>query len=146
MKGFFRQSLAAAGRYALVILPFVVALVAVLVITAHVVQFNPSPSMPLGWYLRVPAWNIEVGDIVEFDNPLSEGTFGVDTSTGIFKRVEAIEDGMYRVKGDHPMSYDSRYFGLIGREYIRNELKPLATFSELPEWMRKIADLRIFDI
>ena len=146
MSGFLRQSLASAGRYALTILPFVVALMAVLVLFAHCVQFNTSPSMPLGWYLRVPAWNIRIGDLVEFDNPFEEGVFGVGISTGIFKRVERIEDGMYWVRGDDPMSYDSRYFGLLGREYIRNKVVPLATFGEMPGWMMKVADSEIFDI
>lgn len=150
MKAIVRQSFACMGRqavrYLVFGLPFIAALALICLAVPHFVQFNTSPSMPLGWYLRLPAWNIRVGDLIEFDNPLSQGSFGVELTTGIFKRVESIEDGMYRVVGDDIRSYDSRFYGLLGKEYVRHKLVPLATFSEIPEWMRNVADFKLFDI
>ena len=55
---------------------------------------------------------------------------------GLLKMVESVtEDGLYVVKGDHPYSYDSRYFGAVGRDYIKHKLVPVFTFKELPSWL-----------
>lgn len=97
---------------------------------------NVTPSMPFGVYLRLPAIGIGEGDYVSLDNPLATGAFGVQIRTGILKRVESITDeGLYVVRGEHELSYDSRYYGAIGKEYIRNKLLPLITFRNLPDWL-----------
>ena len=102
----------------------------------HFFPINITPSMPYGLYIRLPAWNVKEGDLVELDNPLAPGTFGVYKSGGLLKMVESVtEDGLYVVKGDHPYSYDSRYFGAVGRDYIKHKLVPVFTFKELPSWL-----------
>lgn len=104
----------------------------------HFFPINITPSMPYGVYMRLPAWNIKEGDLVELDNPLAPGTFGVYNSGGLLKMVESVtEDGLYVVKGDHPYSYDSRYFGAVGRDYIKHKLVPVFTFKELPDWLKE---------
>ena len=115
--------------------PAVLASIAITLLFMIFVPFNGTPSMPYGWYVRLPAGNIQVGDLVELDNPF-RGLYGVEAERGLVKRVSSIEGDLYEVRGEHPLSYDSRFFGLIGKEYIRHRLIPLVTFTEVPGWMQ----------
>ena len=109
---------------------------ALVLLLFHLFPLNVTASMPFGVYMRLPAIGIKEGDYVSLDNPLAIGAFGVKVLTGILKRVESITDeGLYVVKGEHEYSYDSRYYGAIGGEYIRNRLLPLITFRTLPDWL-----------
>lgn len=115
--------------------PATVATVVICLLFMALVPFNGTPSMPYGWYVRLPAKNIRVGDLVEIDNPF-RGLYGVTAEHGLVKRVSSIEGDLYELRGEHSLSYDSRFFGLIGEEYIRHRLIPLATFTEVPGWMQ----------
>lgn len=128
---------------------FAVAGMVFVMLLFHFFPINVTASMPYGIYMRLPAWWIDEGDYVELDNPLAPGTFGVYTRSGLLKRVESITpDGLYVVKGDHPYSYDSRYFGAVGRDYIKHRVVPVFTFKNLPEWLalkeEEIADEQNF--
>lgn len=122
------------GKYAASMIPGLVAFAVIVGLAVFFIPFNHTESMPYGWYLRLPARNIEVGDLVEMDNPFYR-VFGVEAESGLLKRVTGIEDGLYMVRGEHVLSYDSRLFGLIGEEYISHRLIPLWTFDEVPSWM-----------
>ncbi len=99
---------------------------------------NYTASMPFGLYMRIPAGNIKEGDLVEVDNPLDSSGWGVYNRHGLLKRVDHINpDGTYYVLGEDEYSYDSRYFGAVGREYIKSRLIPLWTTYNLPEWLRQ---------
>lgn len=115
-----------------------------LLMLLYLIPFNSTASMPYGWYLRLPATNLKVGDLVEIDNPLS-GNFGIEAETGLLKKIVGIEGDLYELRGEDPeeglLSYDSRFFGLVGKEYIRHKVVPLATFREIPEWMIKMTGL-----
>lgn len=105
-------------------------------LAVHFFPLNVTPSMPYGLYMRLPAWNVKEGDLVEMANPLAYGSFGVRTGMALLKRVDHITDeGFYYVLGEHPQSYDSRYFGAVGKEYIRNRVVPVFTFRDLPDWL-----------
>ena len=85
---------------------------------------NLTRSMPRGVYLRLPAVNLAVGDIVQADNP-SPGLMGV-TAQNLLKRIAAVtEDGKYYLAGDSELSFDSRYFGFVGKDGIRAKLIPV---------------------
>lgn len=113
--------------------PIILGLFIVVVLLGHFLSFNTTASMPYGLYLRLPAWNLKVGDLVEMDNPFYE-SFGVEAQRGLLKRIEGIEEDMYEVQGEGDLSYDSTYFGLVGKEYIRHRIVPLYVFRELPWW------------
>lgn len=94
--------------------------------------------MPFGIYMRLPAWNIKEGDLVELDNPMDSSYLGVNVKHGLLKRVERIEsDGSYYVLGEHELSYDSRYFGSVEKKYIKSKLIPILTTKELPQYLQK---------
>lgn len=104
----------------------------------RVFPINYTASMPFGLYMRLPAWNIKEGDLVEVDNPLDSSAWGVYNRHGLLKQVDHInEDGTYYVLGENEYSYDSRYFGAVGKEYIKSKLIPLWTTYNLPEWLQK---------
>lgn len=104
----------------------------------RVFPVNYTASMPFGLYMRLPAWNIKEGDLVEVDNPLDSSAWGVYSRHGLLKQVDHInEDGTYYVLGENEYSYDSRYFGAVGKEYIKSKLIPLWTTYNLPEWLQK---------
>lgn len=115
--------------------PIVIVLFVFVVVLAHFVCINFTPSMPYGLYLRLPAWNLEVGDLVEMDNPFYE-SFGVDAQKGLLKQITGIEGDLYEVQGEGELSYDSTYFGLVGKEYISHRIIPLYVFRELPWWLQ----------
>lgn len=119
------------------------ALIAILILF-YIFPLNITASMPFGIYMRLPAWNIAVGDLVELDNPLSEEEseeLGVYERRGLLKRVERInEDGTVYVLGEHELSYDSRYFGSVERSCIKSRLIPVLTGYDLPEWLRADTD------
>lgn len=107
-----------------------------------VFPINYTASMPFGLYMRLPAWNIKEGDLVEVDNPLDSSKWGVYHRHGLLKRVDHInEDGTYYVLGEDEYSYDSRYFGAVGKEYLKSKLIPLWTTYNLPEWLQKEEDI-----
>lgn len=84
---------------------------------------NTTESMPRGIYLRLPAINLAVGDIVQADNP-SPGMMGV-YEPNLVKRISAItEDGMYYLSGESELSFDSRWFGAVNKDGIRAKLVP----------------------
>lgn len=104
------------------------------------VVYNDSPSMPVGFYVRVPAWSVKVGDLVEVENPMGAGYLGV-RALRLLKRVVSIDDGYYTVRGESELSYDSRYFGAVGRKEIISKLHPLKTYgSENPRWLVELAE------
>lgn len=104
------------------------------------VVYNDSPSMPVGFYVRVPAWSVKVGDLVEVENPMGAGYLGV-RALRLLKRVVSIDDGYYTVRGESELSYDSRYFGAVGRREIISKLYPLKTYgSENPRWLVELAE------
>lgn len=107
-----------------------------LILVFHFFPINITPSMPYGIYLRLPSWELETGDYVQIDNPFIPGCFGVKVSSSLVKRiVEITEDQLFVLQGNHELSYDSRYFGAIGKEYIRYKLIPIITFETIPEWL-----------
>src|SRR3954467_12076606 len=55
--------------------------------------YNPSPSMPMGWYLRVPL-EPAVGRIVVIDPPLGAQAAGWPADVRLIKPIAAVE-------GDH---------------------------------------------
>lgn len=120
----------------------IIALIAIALMIALIRLFpvNMTASMPFGIYMRLPAWHIKEGDIVELDNPLEKEEaeeLGVYVRHGLLKKVERIEaDGRYYVLGEHPLSFDSRYFGPVEPEYIKCRLKPVLTTTELPSWLK----------
>jgi type IV secretory pathway protease TraF len=104
------------------------------------VTYNDSPSMPVGFYIRLPAWSVEVGDLVEVENPMGAGYLGV-RALRLLKRVVSIDDGYYTVRGEDPRSYDSRYFGAVGRSAIKARIFPLLTYGfENPRWLVELAE------
>lgn len=120
------------GKKVLILL----AALAVFFILVKLFPINYTASMPFGLYMRLPAWNIEEGDLVELDNPLDASAWGVHTRHGLLKRVDHInEDGTYYVLGEDEYSYDSRWFGAVGKEYIKSKLIPVWTTYELPDWL-----------
>lgn len=127
-------------RYAFRLFLRLLAVTAFCALLICLIPFNYTPSLPYGFYLRIPAWNIKVGDYVEIDNPLTPEMFGVNNTTHLMKRVVSIQDGLYEVRGTHERSFDSRYFGLIGREYIHCRMVPLVTFDEIPSWLLWISE------
>jgi type IV secretory pathway protease TraF len=113
--------------------PIVLGVFCLVVLLGHFLCFNCTASMPYGLYLRLPAWNLEEGDLVELDNPFYE-SFGVEAQRGLLKQITRIDGDFYEVQGEGDLSYDSTYFGLVGKEYIRHRIIPLYVFRELPWW------------
>ena len=118
-----------------------------LMILLYIFPINYTASMPFGIYMRLPAWNVKAGDLVELDNPLpaeESEALGVYERRGLLKRVKSInDDGTYYVLGEHELSYDSRYFGNVDKELIRWRLVPVFTGTNLPEWLRADTDSEI---
>lgn len=113
--------------------PWYVALYIFGILMLRVFTINTSASMPYGIYMRLPAIGIEKGDLIEFDNPMNQNMWGVNVRHGLLKRVTDInEDGMYYVLGEHPLSYDSRYYGWIGKEYIKHKIWRIWTPENIP--------------
>jgi len=80
--------------------------------------------MATGFYLRLPPWNLKVGDIVQVDNP-NPGYLGINDPSFIKRIVSIDENGLYEVRGDSQRSYDSRYFGNVKRSSIKAKLIPV---------------------
>lgn len=130
MKWFFKQF----GKR---IIFFIIAVIVFLALV-RLFPINTTASMPYGVYMRLPAWNIKEGDLVELDNPIDSSYLGVYDKHGLLKRVDHInEDGTYYVLGEHELSYDSRYFGSVDKSYIKSKLIPIWTTTELPDWLKK---------
>lgn len=117
--------------------PVILGLLVLVLLLGHFLSFNTTASMPYGLYLRLPAWKLKVGDLVELDNPFCD-SFGVNAQGGLLKRIERVEGTLYEVQGEGELSYDSTYFGLVGKEYIRHRIIPLYVFRELPWWLQEI--------
>lgn len=115
-------------RFSALLIPFALALLVIIPMLVWMVPYNRSVSMPYGLYLRLPAWNVEEGDVVQAVNPMVRGYMGSHGTDNLLKRVVKVEDGMYTLRGEHPLSYDSRFFGALGEEYIVSELVPLVTW------------------
>lgn len=107
--------------------PLVIAMFLSVLLLACLVPINHTASMPFGLYLRLPAENLKVGDLVELDNPFYD-SFGVKARQGLLKEIVDIKGGMYEVQGENELSYDSTYFGLVGEEYIKHKLIRIWTF------------------
>jgi type IV secretory pathway protease TraF len=115
--------------------PIALVFFGLVILLGHFVCVNYTASMPYGFYLRLPAWNLEVGDLVEMDNPFYE-SFGVEAQRGLLKQITRIDGDFYEVQGEGDLSYDSTYFGLVGKEYIRHRILPLYVFRELPWYLQ----------
>lgn len=120
-------------RELMVALPFAVS--ATLVVCALVlsIAFNPTHSMPYGFYLRIPYMGgaIEVDDLVQIRNP-EPGLLGV-TEEHLLKTVtEIMEDGRLVVSGISPDSFDSRFFGPVDISLVEAVCFPIVT-STNPE-------------
>lgn len=103
------------------------------VLMLRIFTMNVSASMPPGIYMRLPPVGIEKGDLIEFDNPMNSDMWGVGVRHGLLKRVTDIsEDGMYYVLGEHPLSYDSRYYGWIGKEYVKHKIWQIWVPENIP--------------
>lgn len=110
----------------------------VVLLSFHFFPLNITPSMPYGLYMRIPARHVKVGDLVEIKNPLDSSVWGVYNTSGLLKEVKEInEEGLFYVLGEHPLSYDSRYFGYIGEEYIEHKVVPIFVFNNLPAFLAK---------
>jgi len=104
--------------------------------------FNSSSSMPIGIYMRLPAWNLKVGQIVAFSNPLADGQFGVNVgSSSIIKRIVRLDGEKIYVRGEDDAAYDSRYFGYLTSSYIRFRAVPVFVFDKVPDFIKSISNL-----
>lgn len=115
-------------------LPFAVALVLTSwLFVCFFMSVNVTPSMPRGIYLRLPSIGpVSVGDLVEFQNPEPDGYMGMELhGVPLMKRVVAVSaDGTKLiVRGDTPLSYDSRFFGPLDASAVQAELHPILTDS-----------------
>lgn len=125
-------------KHVLLKLVITIAFMVLTMLVFHFLPINVTQSMPYGLYLRLPAFYVKEGDYVELNNPMAKGFLGVDRTRGLCKRVDHItEEGLFYVLGEHELSYDSRYFGAVGKEYIEHKLLPVVTFKTLPDWLRK---------
>ena len=52
-------------RFSALLIPFALALLVIIPMLVWMVPYNRSVSMPYGFYLRLPAWNVEEGDVVQ---------------------------------------------------------------------------------
>lgn len=123
-------------------LPFSAALIAVLIMIGTAIRPNISHSMPYGLYLRLPVWGeIQEGDLVQLESPMRRGYLGSHASDNLLKRVESVASGpLYFVRGESDDSYDSRYFGFVGRPYIKARIVPIYTVSDMPGGLSHIGD------
>ena len=118
----------------------------------YFVAFNPSASMPYGFYLRSPVVvSLHEGDLVQVTNPRI-GYLGV-TTRNLLKRITKItDDGKFVVMGESDNSYDSRYFGAVDRDLITAKVYPLAVsrnkeaFSSIFELANKLENHFIKEI
>lgn len=111
------------------LLPMLIALLIFPFVMLMAFPVNMTDSMPKGIYVRLPAiGRLEPGDLVQVESPMAHGYLGTNENGNLLKRIVSItEDGLYEVQGDTPLSYDSTFFGLIGREYIKARIIPLIT-------------------
>lgn len=107
------------------LIPFIFASALLPFIFVMIFPYNGTSSMPEGLYLRLPAWNIGVGDIVQADSPMVDEYLGSHAKGNLIKHVTAIENGMYELQGETLLSYDSDFFGMVGKERIKAELIPV---------------------
>lgn len=118
---------------------------------------NLSPSVPLGIYRKVPREEIRRGDRVLL-NPREEGSLppikGVVGLPGdlveitptallidskVYPKREGVSGytlslwrllpGQFILLGDHPDSYDSRYYGIVDRGEIRSVLQEVVVLN-----------------
>lgn len=113
------------------IAPYLTALFLAVILGTLMIQPNRTHSMPYGLYLRFPAiGELHEGDLVQVESPMRKGYVGSHGTTNLLKRIERITDtGLYYVRGESEDSYDSRYFGFIGRDYIKARVVPLIITS-----------------
>lgn len=113
------------------LIPFVAALALFPMLLALMLPYNQTRSMPIGFYLRVPAWGLEPGDVVQVKNPMVPGYMGVSAYDNLVKRIASIsEDGLYELQGNTLTSFDSDYYGLVGRDFIVARLIPVITWEK----------------
>ena len=118
-------------RFPSFIAPYLTALFLAVILGTLMIQPNQTHSMPYGLYLRLPAiGELHEGDLVQVESPMRKGYVGSHGTTNLLKRIEKITDtGLYYVRGESEDSYDSRYFGFIGRDYIKARIVPLIITS-----------------
>lgn len=122
-------------------LPMIFAVALLPLAFISLVRYNPTPSMPVGFYLRVPGKPQE-GDLVEAVNPMDPSYLGVCASV-LVKHVDHVTpEGLYWLRGDSPRSFDSRYFGAVGDDLVRFRLVLLCRFGWLAEEAGRIARRR----
>lgn len=113
------------------VLPFAIGAMLAVAFLGVLFPYNYTDSLPVGFYLRLPAWNIAEGDIVQADSPMVRGYLGTHSDGNLAKRVASVSpDGLYELQGDTPLSYDSTFYGLVGPEYIKAELVPVLVKEE----------------
>lgn len=113
---------------------FILALLGLCAFFMTFFTFNFSSSMPRGIYFKqffIRKNNIKEGDIVAFENPMNEEMWGVNNGNYlIIKQVLKKAGDLYCLKGDSDKAYDSRYFGLVGADYIHFKVYPVYLFKE----------------
>lgn len=84
------------------------------ILLSTVLVFNSSESMPRGFYLRVPG-SPTVGDYIIFNNPNTQ----MVPVPLLLKRITYEEDEGFIVSGNHPRSFDSRFYGAVDKKNVR---------------------------
>lgn len=119
------------GKDPLIFVPFLAAVLVFVFYLMLFLPFNGTESMPIGFYIRLPIFGeVKVGDIVQVRNPMAPGFMGVYDDATLMKRVVRItDDGFYEVRGESKYSYDSRYFGLVSRDFLIARFYPALIFN-----------------
>lgn len=118
-------------RFSSLMGPYLLSLFITVLLGILMIQPNQTHSMPYGFYLRLPViGTLHEGDLVQVESPMRKGYMGSHGTANLLKRIERITDtGLYYVRGESDDSYDSRYFGFIGRDYIKARVVPLIITS-----------------
>ena len=103
------------------LIPFVLSVLLSLALLLGFVRFNTSDSVKPGVWFRGIGPPRE-GSYFRVENPFDDGVYGVYAGDSILKRVKSInDDGTLILEGDSEMAFDSRYYGAISDEYIREK-------------------------
>lgn len=111
------------------LVPFIVSSALFPLLFILIFPLNTTDSMPMGVYLRLPAWNVKEGDIVQAESPMVPGFLNTSSNGNLVKRVASVKGGLYELQGDTVLSYDSDFYGMVGKENIIARLIPLAVFE-----------------
>lgn len=113
------------------VLPAVLAAYIFLQLVLIFIAYNPTASMPYGFYFRSPfVLNVDVGDLVQVKNPMP-GYLGVDAENLLKEVTRVTEDSKYIITGHSPDSFDSRYFGAVDRDLITAKVYPIAVSEDV---------------